>query len=116
VGGVSGTTDTGSGWLDRLLGPFGATGGFLDRDGGESGGTGADPDSHHRQGFGLGPQLWTDLTSVGGVNDPHRGSSSAGGADTQQVTGIGAAFGNLDGGNKDPLKDIFKPTDHEPKH
>jgi hypothetical protein len=50
------------------------------------------------------------------VNDPHRGASTVGGADTQQVTGIGAAFGDLDGGNKDPLKDIFKPSDHEPKH
>jgi hypothetical protein len=103
-------------WLDRLLSSFGGTGGFLDGKTATSGAT-ETHEGKHDDGFGLGPELWTDLTRVGGLNDPlHRSSSTAGGADDRPATGIGAAFSDLDGGHKDPFKDIFKPSDHEPKH
>jgi hypothetical protein len=100
---------------NTVLGATGTTStSFLQSTGTQGGPSG--PTSH---GLGqlLGGQLTTDLTNFGSLVSGlrHDGQQTGAGSQTPQVTGVGAAFGQLDHGNKPA--DVLKPdTSIVPKH
>jgi hypothetical protein len=59
--------------------------------------------------------LTIDLTNFGSLVSAlrHGNDPLAGGSQTPQITGVGAALGNLDQSSKHELKNLLKPDDHK---
>jgi hypothetical protein len=99
-----------------LLGPIGATGTFLQGSTTGSGTAGATGTTTSWADQTQGSQLTTDLTNVGDLASVMKKSASLlGGTETQQVPGIGSAYGDLTDHGKQ-LKDLIKPPDPTQKH